>query len=261
MILLACPPRLASTLLVVPADDRALDGVAVAGRLADGRWLVRAMSRPDVNRRGMQRIPGFAGLIGSGAAGAIEWLAEAPDLAVLVVPTGSQKMVNVVEAAFPPSFAVVASGSSIWFGDTAADTIVHVDVAAGARKTVKLPDPAPPIPADWVTAARTSELAAARNQAERALVEAKYSPPNLPTSLPAFESLVAAVEGELWVQAPAPSRGAPARYVVLSTGGSPIARVSVPAGFRVMDAGRDYVVGVHLDDDAVETVRVYALAR
>ena len=68
-------------------------------------------------------------------------------------------------------------------------------------------------------------------------------------------------DDELWVQSPGASRNAPARYVVFSRSGSRIALVSVPAGFRVTDIGRDYVLGVHRADDGVETVRVYALSR
>jgi hypothetical protein len=112
-----------------------------------------------------------------------------------------------------------------------------------------------------VDAARTRELATASDQAARDLVEAKYSSTNLPAHLPAFQALVPGAEGELWVQVPAVSRIAQGQYVVLSASGSPVARVSVAAGFRVTDVGRDYVVGVHQDGDGVETVRLYALTR
>jgi hypothetical protein len=258
-LLLDGAPLLLTTLPVTVSDER---GVDVAGRLADGRWLVRAASRPDVNVRGVQRIPGFAGLIGADAAGSVQWLAEEPDLAVFVYnPAGNPKLVSIVIPAFPSSFAMAASGSSIWFGDTAADTIVHVDAATGVRKTVKLPDPPAPVPRALVDAARTRELATARDQAARELVEAKYSSTFLPAHLPAFQALVPGAAGELWVQRPAVSRVAEARYVVLSASGSPVARVSVAVGFRVTDVGRDYVVGVHQDGDGVETVRVYALTR
>jgi len=112
-----------------------------------------------------------------------------------------------------------------------------------------------------VDEARTRELAEARDQAARDRVEARYSAPNLPTRLPAFEALVPGAGGELWVQSPAANRAAPARYVVLSVSGIPIARVSVAAGVRVTDVGRDYIVGVHEDEDGVESVRVYTLTR
>lgn len=258
-ILLDGAPRLLATLPVTVNDDR---GVDVAGRLADGRWLVRATSRPDVNARGVQRIPGFAGLIGAAGAGSVQWLEEEPDLAVFVYnPAGNQKLVTIVVPAFPPSLAMAVSGSAIWLGDTAVDTIVHVDAATGDRTTIKLPDPPAPVTRAVVDAARTRELATARDQAARDLVEAKYSSTYLPAHLPAFQALVPGADGELWVQRPADSRAAQARYVVLSPSGIPVARVSVAEGFRVTDVGHDYVVGVHRDGDGVETVRAYALTR
>jgi hypothetical protein len=112
-----------------------------------------------------------------------------------------------------------------------------------------------------IEAARTRALAVAREQAERDRIEATYRPANVPARLPAFENLVAADGGELWVQGSSIGRAAEGRYVVLSASGTLIARVSVPAGFRITEVGRDYVVGVHRDDDGVEIIRVYALTR
>jgi hypothetical protein len=255
-------PRLLATLPLTIRDDRAINGVTVEGRLPDGRWLVRAELRPDLKLRGVQRIPSRSGLAASSGTGSIEWLTEAPDMAVIVSnPAGSQKMVDVVAGAFPPSFIQAVSGSAVWFGDTATDTIVRIDVATGARKTIKLLDPAAPVTRAMVDAARARDLAAARSPKERELVEVEYAAANVPPRLPAFEALVPGTAGELWVQIPAASRSAPARYLVLSASGSAIARVAVPAGFRAMDIGRDYVVGLHQDADGVEAVQTFALTR
>jgi len=260
-ILLTDHPRLLATLLITANDDRAGDGVSIVGRLADGRWLVRAMGRPDPNRFGVQRVPGFAGLIRSTGTGSIQWVAEAPDLSIVVSATGNQKLGTVEITAFPASLATAASGSAIWFGDTAADTIVRVDAATGTRQKVTLPDPPAALPRELIDAARARALAEARDQAERERVATTYSAPNLPTHLPAFEALVPGAGGEVWVETPAGGRATEKRYVVLSPSGSPIARVSVAAGFRVTEVGRDHVVGVYRDDDGIESVRVYALTR
>ncbi len=115
--------------------------------------------------------------------------------------------------------------------------------------------------ADVVAEARAREVELVRDQATRDLVETKYSATYLPRHLPAFQALVPGTSGELWVQVPDANRAAPARYVVLSANGSPIARVAVATGFRVTDVGRDYVVGVRRNADGVETVRIYALTR
>ena len=54
---------------------------------------------------------------------------------------------------------------------------------------------------------------------------------------------------------------AASRYLVVDAQRIARAWVTVPAGFRVSEAGVDYVVGVHEDDDGVETVQLYRLVR
>jgi hypothetical protein len=258
-ILLAGSPRLLGDLPVVSRDERNFD---VVGRVADGRWLVHALAAPDVNLRGVQRIPGFAGLMSATATGTVDWLAESPDLSVFVYnPATSQKRVTITLTAFPPSFAVTASGPAIWCGDTSADTLAEIDAASGSRQTIRLPDAPARLTRDIVNAARAREIRAARDEASRALTNEKYGGSYLPSHLPAFETLVAGTGGEVWVQRWAAAREVPAQYVVLAVNGTPIARVTTAPGFRVTDIGPDYVVGIHKDADGVETVRAYRLSR
>jgi hypothetical protein len=253
------PPRLLAALPIAARDDR---GFNVVGRVEDGRWLVHALGRPDVNALGFQRIPGFAGLIDARATGGVEWLAEAPDLSIIIhSPDIKQKQVEVTPAAFPSSFAMAASGPAIWFGDTAAGELVKIDAASGIRTTIQLPDAPAPLTKGIVDASRKREIDAARDQASRDVVEVKYSARHLPKRMPVFQALVAGMDGELWVQRFAPSRAGPTQYVVLAANGQVVARVAVASGFRVTDVGHNYVVGVHKDDDGVESVLAYTLTR
>jgi hypothetical protein len=50
-------------------------------------------------------------------------------------------------------------------------------------------------------------------------------------------------------------------WVVLSTGGAPIARVRTPARFVPNDIGEDYLLGIATDEDGVQFVQMYALRR
>jgi hypothetical protein len=253
------PPRLLAALPIAARDDR---GFNVVGRVEDGRWLVHALGRPDVNALGFQRIPGFAGLIDARATGGVEWLAEAPDLSIIIhSPDIKQKQVEVTPAAFPSSFAMAASGPAIWFGDTAAGELVKIDAASGIRTTIQLPDAPAPLTKGIVDASRKREIDAARDQASRDVVEVKYSARHLPKRMPVFQALVAGMDGELWVQRFAPSRAGPTQYVVLAANGQVVARVAVVSGFRVTDVGHNYVVGVYKDDDGVESVLAYTLTR
>ena len=89
----------------------------------------------------------------------------------------------------------------------------------------------------------------------------------------AFGRFVPSPTGELWVgefialESFIPGRRGtvtpekPSTWSVLGTDGTWIADVTLPARFSLLDAGRDYVAGIELDADDVETVVVYRLRR
>jgi hypothetical protein len=258
-ILFGGPPRLLTVVPVIVRDERSFD---VVGRLADARWLVHALSPPNVSARGVQRVPGQVGVIDSRATGTVQWLAEESDLSLFVYnPAGSQKQVSIVVAAFPSSLAMTASGPAIWFGDTGAEQLTRIDAITGTRTVIKLPDAPAAVTQEAVDASRAREMGAVRDQAAQDVVKVKYSASYLPERLPVFQALLAGTGGDLWVQRFADNRAGPAQYVVLAAGGHVLARVTVPAGFRVTDVGYNYVVGVHKDDEGVETILAYTLTK
>jgi hypothetical protein len=89
----------------------------------------------------------------------------------------------------------------------------------------------------------------------------------------AFGRFVSSPTGELWVgefvvlESFVPGRRGtvipeqPTTWSVLGRDGTWIADVALPARFSLLDAGRDYVAGIELDEDDVETVVVYRLRR
>ncbi|MBC7893997.1 MAG: hypothetical protein H7066_01205 [Cytophagaceae bacterium] len=89
----------------------------------------------------------------------------------------------------------------------------------------------------------------------------------------AFGRFVPSPTGELWVgpfvvlESFVPGRRGtvipekPTTWSVLAKDGTWAADVELPARFSLLDAGRDYVAGVELDADDVETVVVYRLRR
>lgn len=259
-ISLAGTPRLVTELLVRGDDERAFD---IAGRLGDGRWLAHALGMPNLRLpTGVQRLAGTAGLLGANVVGAVDWLPEQPDLSVIVYqPDASQKQVSVLVAPFATSLAVAATGSVVWMGNTATDSLVHLDARTTRRTTVRLPYPPAPLTRSVIAAARARELANVRRQSTRDGIDVKYAANHLPSTQPVFEDLIPGYGEELWVRRFADDPSAPGRYVVVAGHGVPSARVSVAPGFRVTDVGRDYVVGVQRDADGVGAVCVYALAR
>jgi hypothetical protein len=89
----------------------------------------------------------------------------------------------------------------------------------------------------------------------------------------AFGRVVPSPTGELWVgefvvlESFVPGRRGtvipekPTTWTVLGKDGGWVADVVLPARFSLLDAGRDYVAGIELDADDVESVVVYRLRR
>lgn len=89
----------------------------------------------------------------------------------------------------------------------------------------------------------------------------------------AFGRFVPSPTGELWVgefvvlESFVPGRRGTVipqkstTWSVIGSDGSWVADVTLPAGFSLLDAGRDYVAGIELDEDDIESVVVYRLRR
>jgi len=83
----------------------------------------------------------------------------------------------------------------------------------------------------------------------------------LPKHFPPFGRLLGDLEGYLWVQEfqrPGKETG---RWMVFDPEGNPMAHVTFPRGFRPLEIGRDYVLGLFLDEMDVEAIQMYELFR
>lgn len=81
-----------------------------------------------------------------------------------------------------------------------------------------------------------------------------------PEMMPAFETLMVDDQRRLWVEIyrPAPASG-PSRWIVHDDEGRRLGEVTMPDGFRPLEIGRDYVLGVWKDEWEVEFVQLYDL--
>jgi hypothetical protein len=95
-----------------------------------------------------------------------------------------------------------------------------------------------------------------RQQTARNLEEMPY-----PGTFPAFADLMVDSDGHLWAldfSRPGDDRR---HWVVFAADGRALGTVETPPGLRVLEIGRDYVLGVWQDDLDVEHVRLYQLDR
>jgi len=67
-------------------------------------------------------------------------------------------------------------------------------------------------------------------------------------------------DGWVWIELRASGVTGPV-WAAMAPGGGPVASLEVPAGVRILDIRGDRVIGVARDEDDVEYVRVYSIAR
>lgn len=254
-------PRLVRSTRITATGRRG--NFSVEGRARDGRWLVTTWLSPGFDGPpDVHRLPASAGIVAATGDGEVSWLQERPSLAVFVHnPTGDVKQASVGLAAFSPYFFAVASGRYVWCAESGSDLLERFDIANGERRSIRLPLPQVRPSRALVAAARAREEALVRGDRGRPWIAAKFSSKNLPEYLPRFEALVPARSGELWVQRYSGIHSDSAQYVVVDSALTAVAWVRVAAGFRVHEVGVDYVLGVHKDEDGLETVRMYGLKR
>lgn len=82
-----------------------------------------------------------------------------------------------------------------------------------------------------------------------------------PKHMPAYNDVLLAKDGYLWVQPFDPPKGEGRTWVVLQPGGIAVAKLELPVALNMLDAGSDYILGRYTGNGDREELRVYALHR
>ncbi|MGQ0640664.1 MAG: hypothetical protein ACT4P6_07820 [Gemmatimonadaceae bacterium] len=103
---------------------------------------------------------------------------------------------------------------------------------------------------------------AGRGDSIRARVASSYAQITLPKTVPAYAAMVVDREDLLWVQDYPRPQTPLVRWSIFDRSGTAVAESRVPTHLRILEVGRDYVLGSYLDpEEAVPEVRLYRLAR
>jgi hypothetical protein len=81
------------------------------------------------------------------------------------------------------------------------------------------------------------------------------------STLPAFDSLLADAEGNLWVREYQIDGHGARQWDVFDPGGRWLGTTTTPSGLHVFEIGSDYILGVSKDELGVERVQLYALIK
>jgi len=188
----------------------------------------------------------------------------APDgahLAALAEDTGLRRLGR-GPVPFSPYFAGVVVGGTAFHGDGLLPRLSRTDASGRPSEPLRIDLPVPGSEAAWAAwrqGADSSDLASLEDIRGAAVLD----------SIPAFSDLLADADGRLWVKEYDPAvdsdwrgqRRTGGSWLVTEPDGTPVARVTVPDGFRLMDVRGGLAAGVSRDELGVERVEVRTLAR
>lgn len=161
---------------------------------------------------------------------------------------------------FSPHFIGVVIGDSVYHTDGLMGEIRVTSAAGDSAGTLR------PALEPWDVDAAWSALEARLDSADAARLAEIRGTPGL-DSVPVISDLLVDASQRLWVKRYDPSvdshwrlrRRTGGDWLVLERDGTEVARVAVPAGFRLLDVRGDRVAGMTRDDLGVERVEVRRL--
>ncbi len=251
---------LVRTVPIMAADS--VGAFSVSGRLSDGRWLVRPLLNPRID--GPERLYRDTMSVGllSPDGGRVAWLARLPSASVFVYnPRGTPNGLATGVAPLGPGAHVLADGGRIAFADMARPAIVIFNDQGRIERTLSLPYVAGEFDEAGVTEARRQRLEESRNGGANVMIGALYSKGARPPKMPVLGGMVRGLDGAFWVWPFTLADDVAKDYLVVDSNGRPLATVAGPARFRLREVGPDYLLGVRIDADGVESVVQYRLTR
>ncbi len=177
---------------------------------------------------------------------------------------------------FAPTLSVAASGNRVCFGRGETYQIQCVSGAGAPVMTIRRDVALTPVTAQARAAyqqrVRTQGPTPGHDAMPQARLDAIAANAVFGRTFPAFDRILAGVNGELWVsdyryenrtrprdeQAPP---GDVTRWNVFARDGTWSAAITLPTRFSVKQIGADFLLGVSRDDDGVERVTLYRLER
>lgn len=161
---------------------------------------------------------------------------------------------------FGRSTEAAALPDGFYAGHTERYEITRYSLAAVPERVIRLERAPVPVTDTDVSALKDERLEDAQQQ-WRQRTERMFQQMPIPSTFPAFSDLSVDADGNLWVLDYARPGDDGRHWTVFSADGRALGRVETPPGLRVLEIGRDYVLGVWQDELDVEYVRMHRLER
>lgn len=176
--------------------------------------------------------------------------------------SGRRRMLVPLPRPYGRATSAVAAGDLVYVGTGERFEITVHDTTGRLTRVVRIPAVLDSLPAEAVD----SYQARVRRRIERgdsgladralagALAKAPY-----PRMVPAYERVLVAPDGVMWVLDAAPMTRESVTWRVFDAEGRWLGVVPMPARLVVHEIGRDYVLGMWSEDDGGREVRVYGI--
>jgi len=166
---------------------------------------------------------------------------------------------------FPRPLGKITSigvGTDVLFIGTGDAYAIDVRTHRGvARPSIREARPAEPVQKSHVDAFVAEQLERRARQPNLRELRELYHGIQYPKTFPAHGDLLVDDADNLWVEDYPKPDASQRRWAVFSKAGTPLAKVTLPAGFELLEVGAEYVLGRWRNDDGVVFVRQYQLLR
>ncbi len=251
------PGRTASLSGTPPLPQGVQPRLWAVGRLRNGEIVARSAPTPGA-AGGIGRMRDTVTLVRTGADGRVlNVLARAPGDETFVQREG--RGTTGFPFPFGRALQLAVGGDSVFVGSGDAVEF-RVYGRNGLRRVVRADHAPVPVAAADAERYRREELEGVtgpgRDRLERYLTQVPF-----PATLPAHGRLLVDDLGYLWVLHSRPSWDRTVEWTIFAPDGRWLGRLRMPDAFRAMHIGRDFVLGRHVDEEGVESIRLYALDR
>jgi hypothetical protein len=163
---------------------------------------------------------------------------------------------------FFPHEQVAVGADRVYVGDNDSTTIHSFDLSGKPLGTIQVASEPVPVTAAELEAykAREMEWLVPRRMTEQAF-DLRWSSGPKPKRHPYWGTALVDATGVLWVSASPRMGGEPLAWTAWNRSGRRVASITMPLRFTPKEIGADYVLGVQVDEDGVETIAMYALRR
>jgi hypothetical protein len=237
--------------------------VVVQGLAGASRWLVTGVSAAlRTHADGAFRDTTFLGVATVGGDSVVV-IGRVPGMALYAnnrVP-GPPNMMRVRYDSLVPWTTFLTLGDRIIVADPAADEIMVFDATGKHLPSIRVPFAAAAYDPREVGRALARSLALAKTATDSGFRAAMFNLASRPKNAPRFKRVIAGADGELWIEKFWLDESAPREYAVVDRAGRLIGHVTGAPAVRFTDFGRDYAVGIAVDDDGVQTVVLHKITR